>query len=140
MLISLLYVSTAVKLMSNEELLELLHVSHKNNASKNLTGMLVYKGGNFMQVLEGPEEDVMNAFQKIEQDERHKDVLILLKEPIVERQFADWKMAFVNMDDESIKNEPAFSEFLQDEFTAGKYRYTPHLATIMLLSFRENVR
>jgi len=51
MMISLIYVSTADHLLSNEELLEILHISRKNNEVGPVTGMLLYKGGNFMQVL-----------------------------------------------------------------------------------------
>ena len=47
------YVSSAVDLFSDEELLKLLDVSRKNNQALDVTGMLLYKGGNFMQFLEG---------------------------------------------------------------------------------------
>jgi hypothetical protein len=140
MLISLIYVSTAVNLMSNEELLDILRISRKKNETKSVTGMLLYKGGNFMQVLEGPEESVNEVFSAIQADSRHTDIILISNEPIEKRQFADWKMAFVNLDDENIRQESAFSDFFQDEFTAEKYRQMPQLAYIMLLSFRENVR
>ena len=140
MLISLIYVSAAAHLMSSEELLEVLHTSYKNNEEKSVTGMLLYKGGNFMQVLEGPEESVLEIFGEIQRDLRHKDIIVISNEPIKERQFTEWKMAFVNLDAEAVKNEGAFSEFLQDELTADKYRQTPQLANLILLSFRENIR
>jgi hypothetical protein len=140
MLFSLIYVSSAPHQMSSEELVEILRVSHKNNAPRAITGMLLYKGGNFMQVLEGPEKDVREIFAKIEKDPRHHSIIVLAEEEIEERQFAAWEMAFVNLDDESIRNEPAYSDFLQDEFTAEQYRENPNRATIMLLTFRQNMR
>lgn len=136
---SLIYVSSSVSLMDGQQLLEILRASHKNNAEQSVTGMLLYKGGNFMQVLEGPKENVIKIFEKIQNDPRHKDIMVIAEDEIDERQFSEWKMAFANLDDESVRSEPAYSEFLQDEFTAQKYRETPQLAYVMLLSFRETL-
>jgi hypothetical protein len=139
-MISLIYISTAVQILSNDELLDILRVSYKNNGVNSVTGMLLYQGGNFMQVLEGSEEGVMEIFGKIKKDTRHSDINLISIDPIEERQFEDWKMAFVNLDAEAAKKESAFSEFLEDGFSVDKYRQTPQLAYIMLLSFKEHLR
>jgi len=139
-MISLIYVSTATHLLSSEELLEILNVSRRNNQTGPITGLLLYKDGNFMQVLEGPEEAVREIFGKILKDTRHTDVTVLATEPIKERQFADWKMAFLNLDEATTKQESAYSEFLSDDSTFDKYRENPELAYIMLLSFKKNLR
>ncbi len=139
-MISLVYVSSAVHLMSNEELLEVLHISQTNNEKYFVTGMLLYMGGNFMQVLEGPEEGVTAIFEKIKNDKRHFNITVISMEPIVERQFEKWTMAFRNLDEEVAKKESAFSEFLNDEFTADKYREMPERAYRLLLRFREDMR
>ena len=139
-MLSLLYVSTSVKLLSDEELLDILKVSRENNKSLDVTGLLLYKGGNFMQVLEGPDEAVNSLYEKIKTDSRHKDVSIISQEQISARQFPDWEMAFQNLDNPHIQNEPGYSQFLQDEFTADVYRENPLHAYIMLLTFRDNMR
>jgi len=139
-MLSLIYVSTSVKLLSDEELLGILKVSRENNSSKDITGLLLYKGGNFMQVLEGPDEVVTSLYEKIKLDARHKDVAIISKEQISARQFSSWEMAFQNLDNPAVKNEPGYSQFLQDEFTAQVYRENPLRAYIMLLTFRDNMR
>jgi hypothetical protein len=139
-MLSLIYVSTSVEIMNNDELLDILKKSHENNKAGNVTGMLLYKGGNFMQVLEGP-DDVVNAiFEKVKKDPRHKDVMVISREQIQTRQFPSWEMAFQNLDNPAIKNEPGYSQFLQDDFTARVYRENPLRAYIMLLSFRDNIR
>lgn len=139
-MISLIYVSTAVYLLSSEELLDILHVSRRNNEVGPVTGLLLYKDGNFMQVLEGPEEAVMNIFGKILRDTRHTDIIVISKEPITAREFADWRMAFLNLDDETLKTESALSDFLREGFKADKLRNSPSFAHKMLLSFKENIR
>ncbi len=96
-MLSLIYVSTSVKLLSDEELLDILKVSRENNSGKDITGLLLYKGGNFMQVLEGPDESVEAIYKKIEADPRHKDLTILSREQISTRQFPAWQMAFQNL-------------------------------------------
>jgi len=84
-MLSLIYVSTAVKPLSDEELLDILKLSRENNATKEITGLLLYKGGNFMQVLEGPDEAVEALYKKIEADPHHKDLNVLSREQISAR-------------------------------------------------------
>ena len=136
----LIYVSTSVKLLNDEELLDILKISRENNSSKDVTGLLLYKGGNFMQVVEGPDEAVEALYEKIKVDPRHKDVNVLSREQISARQFPAWEMAFQNLDNPEVKNEPGYSQFLQDEFIADVYRENPLRAYIMLLTFRDNMR
>ena len=139
-MLSLVYVSTSVKPLNDEELLDILKISRENNSSKDVTGLLLYKGGNFMQVLEGPDEAVEALYEKIKADPRHKDVNVLSREQISARQFPAWEMAFQNLDNPEVKNEPGYSQFLQDEFIADVYRENPLRAYIMLLTFRDNMR
>jgi hypothetical protein len=120
--------------------LDILKVSRENNTTRDVTGLLLYKGGNFMQALEGPEDVVMALYEKIKKDPRHKSVSIISKEQIQKRQFPAWEMAFTNLDNPEIVNEPGYSQFLQDEFTADVYRENPLRAYIMLLTFRDNLR
>lgn len=139
-MLSLIYVSSSVREMDAEELLDILKVSRENNVAKDVTGLLLYKGGNFMQALEGPDDVVMALYEKIKNDPRHKDVSIISTEQIQKRQFPAWEMAFTNLDNPEIKNEPGYSQFLHDEFTAEVYRNNPLRAYIMLLTFRDNLR
>ncbi len=139
-MLSLIYVSSSVREMNPEELMDILKVSRENNVVSDVTGLLLYKGGNFMQALEGPDNVVLALYEKIKKDPRHKDVSIISTEQIQKRQFSAWEMAFTNLDNPEIKNEPGYSQFLQDEFTADVYRENPLRAYIMLLTFRDNLR
>ena len=139
-MLSLIYVSSSVRQLSDDELLDILKVSRENNSTKDVSGLLLYKGGNFMQVLEGPDEVVKALYEKIKLDPRHRDVSIISQEQIAKRQFPAWEMAFTNLDTPAIRNEPGFSQFLHDEFSAEFYRKQPSRANIMLLAFRDNLR
>ena len=49
-------------------------------------------------ILEGPQEVVEAAFERIQCDDRHNDVILLEAGPINERAFPDWSMAFTGGD------------------------------------------
>lgn len=93
-LIHLVYCSTATHEMSQEELLELLRVARERNLGLQITGMLLYGGGVFLQVLEGLPVAVDMLYKKIERDARHHSLFLLEREPIPERSFPDWSMGF----------------------------------------------
>ena len=55
-MIQLAYVSNASRLMSSASLSMLLRQARASNKRHDITGMLLYKDGSFLQVLEGPAE------------------------------------------------------------------------------------
>jgi len=96
-MITVVYVSSAVLLMSPTDLLDLLRNSRERNHVAQITGMLLYRDGNFMQVLEG-EERVVDALQeRIRRDPRHRGMICLLRQRLAERAFGDWSMGFRNL-------------------------------------------
>src|SRR5262245_17373729 len=135
-MISLIYVSSATRLLSEEELLNLLQLSRSNNEQIEITGMLLYKGGNFMQVIEGPEEAVTALYQKILQDPRHTGIMLLSKEPLKERQFPDWSMGFQNLDKLSPEEIPGYTPFLNEDLTSEVFRANPTRAHVVLQNFK----
>lgn len=73
----------------------ILAASRENNARVGVTGALMFNAGCFAQVLEGPRDAVEATFERIQQDDRHGDVSLLAFDPVSERRFANWSMAFV---------------------------------------------
>jgi hypothetical protein len=66
----IIYLSSGIKIFSDEEINDLLKVSRNNNEKNGITGLLLYSDGNFMQILEGEKEAVENTYKKIAK--RHK--------------------------------------------------------------------
>ena len=89
-----LYHSRATKLPSESDLLALLDYSRHFNARHQITGLLLYSEGRYVQVLEGPEADVRALYSCIKADSRHEQVVTVLEGPSPERRFADWRMGF----------------------------------------------
>lgn len=90
----LIYVSSAVSPFTPAALDALLELSRQNNARNDLTGLLVYGSGNFMQLLEGPRDAVEETFRRIAGDIRHFDVTRIVSTETQERWCADWSMAY----------------------------------------------
>jgi len=63
-LVSLVYVSSSVRELDDSEILNILRTSQRNNERRNITGMLLYKDGNFLQVLEGTDRSVTELMER----------------------------------------------------------------------------
>ena len=113
------YSSRATKPFTNAELLELLTRSRENNSKLGLTGMLLYKNDEFMQVLEGSEQAVRTLVAKIQQDRRHNNVAKVIEGYYPERQFPYWYMGFHDLDTEAARKTPGYTEFLNTSLAVG---------------------
>lgn len=99
----LVYISTARPNLSAAELADILQDARANNRRDGITGLLMLYQGQFFQVLEGDKDKVEACFERIEQDLRHKGIIVLMNEPATKRQFPDWDMGTVNISDFSEK-------------------------------------
>ncbi|MCQ6956633.1 BLUF domain-containing protein [Mucilaginibacter aquariorum] len=95
---NIVYVSTAVKLMHENQLLDILHNSRLHNAALNISGVLLYSDGTFIQVLEGKDTVIDALYSRIKADQRHKNIITIIDEPIVEKSFGQWLMGFAITD------------------------------------------
>lgn len=132
----LVYASIANEDFSPEQLLELLAVSRRHNAISGITGMLLYKDRRFLQVLEGDEAAVRATYARIERDPRHRDLVLLITDEQQQREFAEWSMAFHDLDDETALQTPGFSPFLGAELSAQEFKDDPSRARQLLRVFR----
>jgi hypothetical protein len=139
-MLSIVYASSAVRLFNRAELIELLEASHKANLEHGITGMLLYRGGNFIQVIEGEDDAVLQLYQNIKADPRHRNIILLSQDPITYRQFAEWGMGFRNIDQMTRQELEGFSKFLEDDFSPDFFQQNPTRAYILLLSFKETMR
>jgi len=138
MLFHLIYVSTEVAPMTDEDLVELLRQARATNEKHQLTGMLLYKNSHFMQVLEGDESSVMEIFEKIIEDRRHKNIDTLRAEYISHRSFPDWTMGFRNIDTLGPAALPGYTRFLESDFRSGFFSEDSIEAHAMLVAFKDN--
>lgn len=90
----IVYASRAVEPFDHDRLVQLLTESRANNARDGITGMLVYRDLDFIQILEGPDAAVRALLERIGRDPRHTDVRVLLEEQTSERKYAAWSMGY----------------------------------------------
>lgn len=101
MLIEFIYTSTASEAFSWTELEVLRHECEQRNKIEKITGMLLFDGKHFMQVLEGQEKKVLTLFELIKADPRHKNIEALIQNPIEKRNFGDWAMGLITCDEKT---------------------------------------
>ena len=133
----LAYTSTAVDLMDADDLAQILEEARERNRRRNVTGMLLYRDGTFLQVPEGEEEDVTHVYGLIKSDGRHRGLINVLQAPIEKRHFEDWHMGFHQIEDTDLKNAPeGCTPFMEEGFEGKGFEETPSRALEMLSYFR----
>lgn len=110
-MISVVYLSDASHPFTDDDLAVLLLVSRANNTRDGLSGMLLYREGRFMQVLEGPVDAVNARLTVIEKDPRHRNVQVLATEEIPAPRFGEWSMGYQPTTDQLADELPGFNEF-----------------------------
>ncbi len=94
MLTHLMYHSISSSDNTEQDIQDILESSRKNNKLRNITGCLIHRKDEFVQILEGEAADILNCFKAIEKDRRHHTVRIITFENVEKRIFSDWSMAF----------------------------------------------
>lgn len=95
---SLLYVSSASRAMPAHELATLVAEARAWNAANGITGVLLYRMGNFIQYLEGPGDRIDLLHRRIRRDARHHGVVPILDHRIAARAFAGQPLKFEDLD------------------------------------------
>ena len=134
-LMHLVYVSSAIRKYNDAELDEILNSSVRHNQQQNITGMLLYADGNFIQVLEGESEAVEETFGRITKDPRHQSIYVLLREAIHTRSFNRWAMGFRRVNKSDTDKLPGYSQIFEKGFDAFKFFGQEGMALTMLLTF-----
>jgi hypothetical protein len=90
----LVYRSRACHAFTVGELERLSRSAREHNSAVEVTGMLVYAQGRFIQHFEGAAADVEEVFDRIRADPRHTDIRVLERGPQRVRRFPTWSMGF----------------------------------------------
>ena len=93
-LLELIYTSLSEANNDTDNVRDILTSSERNNVATSVTGLLLFDGERYIQILEGQAKDVEGLFVTISDDSRHTDLELLHKGPIVGRSFETWRMAY----------------------------------------------
>lgn len=125
----LIYISSAATAMDESQLRELLDSSREKNERMGITGLMLYKSGSIMQLLEGDESRVTELYENIRRDSRHRDVYRVQVGTTQNRMFDDWSMGFCDVDKdcdlpayhELIDSKLAFRSFENSQYNALRF-------------------
>ncbi len=93
------------------QLENMLLPARQRNVQLGLTGLLIYSGGHFLQVLEGEVHCLERLYTKIEADKRHRNVRRLALVSLQHRMFSKWSMGLLNLDDRGNIDPRIFEKF-----------------------------
>ena len=91
-LCTMFYRSRAVVPFDDAALQALVQAAQEGNREADVTGLLVYADGHFLQWLEGPADGLVQVWDKIRSDQRHTDIQVLGDASTEARFFPDWSM------------------------------------------------
>lgn len=109
----LVYASRAARPFTDTDLAELLSRSRTKNDRLDVTGMLLFHEGSFIQALEGERETVEALYERIAEDPRHDDALLLHRGEQEGRSFEGWSMGYEQVGAVTPPLPEGFNRFLQ---------------------------
>lgn len=100
----------------------ILMTSRKNNAKDHVVGGLYYGNNRFFQYLEGEEDAIRRTYDRILNDDRHRNVVTLIEEPLANRTFNNWSMKFVPLsrDVQAFLDAEGLKKFEPASFTSSQ--------------------
>ena len=94
---TLSYTSRARFDLSEDELRDIHQTARHFNALDGITGLLVFDGSRFMQIIEGAEEAIDTLVERLRQDDRHTAFEVRDERLVEGRSFPDWSMELVRV-------------------------------------------
>lgn len=91
----LVYTSVRASDCDDAAVKDIVATAQKNNPGLDMTGILFHTKTRFLQVLEGPFDNVVSTYEKIAEDKRHRGAHMRYCEPINQRHFGDWSMGSI---------------------------------------------
>lgn len=94
MLKSLTYSSIAKMHITEGEVRDILESARRNNEIDGITGLLLFNGTFFLQIVEGEPYAVDALVERLRTDDRHSGMMVFDQRGIGERFFPDWRMEY----------------------------------------------
>jgi hypothetical protein len=94
---SLTYTSLAKLDLSAGELDAIHRTARDLNALDGITGLLIFNGTRFLQIIEGAESAVDDLLERLRRDRRHSALEVRDQRRIEQRSFPDWSMELVRV-------------------------------------------
>lgn len=97
MLTTIIYRSHICKNVPFHSVTDMVAAANVKNDQADVTGILLFNGTHFFQMIEGPEESVLSIYQHICQDKRHYNIVELLCDYAPARRFGKTGMELFDL-------------------------------------------
>lgn len=102
----LVYRSTAARDLESDAVFKIIETSARKNPGREITGFLIFNGRAFLQLVEGPPDQLDALLHDLAGDPRHHSIEVLDRSEAAERWFPNWRMKRLI----SFSSEPALEE------------------------------
>lgn len=96
-LTSVTYTSLARLDLESTDLEDIHRTAREQNAMDGITGLLVFNGTHFLQIIEGSEGAIDELLEKLRRDSRHSGFEVRDRRKVERRSFPDWSMELVRV-------------------------------------------
>ena len=94
---SLTYTSLASLDLQTSDLEDIHRTAREANSLDGITGLLIFNGTHFLQIIEGEPEAIDALVAKLRRDPRHNGFEVRDEQMVEERSFPDWSMELVRV-------------------------------------------
>ena len=113
-LTSLTYTSLASLDLQSSDLEKIHRTARELNALDGITGLLVFNGTHFLQIVEGAESAIDDLVERLMRDPRHGGLEIRDRRKIESRSFPDWAMELVRVNSSYFEARETIANHLPD--------------------------
>ena len=109
---SLTYTSLARLDLTGDDLVAIHQTARHRNALDGVTGLLIFNGTHFLQVVEGVEAAIEDLLDRLRADSRHHQLEIRDRRDIDARSFPGWSMELARVETRYFEARDAIEQIL----------------------------
>jgi hypothetical protein len=94
---SLTYTSLARLDLQASDLEAIYRTARDENALEGITGLLIFNGTHFLQIIEGAPDAIDDLLERLRRDPRHSGLEVRDVQTVDARSFPDWSMELVRV-------------------------------------------
>lgn len=113
-LTSLTYTSLARIDLQSDDLESIHRSAREQNALDGITGLLVFNGTHFLQIVEGSHGAIDDLLDRLRRDPRHNGLEVRDQRSVEKRSFPDWSMELVRVNASYFKARETIADRLPD--------------------------
>ena len=131
---SVTYTSLARLDLQGSDLEDIHLTAREQNAIDGITGLLVFNGTHFLQIVEGSEEAIDDLVERLRKDPRHTGFEVRDRRKVDTRSFPDWSMELVRVKASYFEARDTIEDRIPDSvpeaIKARLFRMTELISTI----------